>query len=192
MLGSRTTGGETKEGSEVIRLVAGSFVVAAAITVVALTVTWSASGGTTDPQTTYQGKTAFQWHRIAVQRRVERDRARSNAGDAVRANRRLQRELARVVHSGNGPLYAIRLASAIYGVPESEMRAVASCETGGSFSPFSKNPSSTASGLFQFLDSTWASAGIPGFSVFDPIANALAAARLVIRDGGWSEWSCRP
>lgn len=86
--------------------------------------------------------------------------------------------------------HAVRLAAAIYGVPLYEMRAVGTCES--HLHARSKNRSSTASGLFQFLDSTWTRAGIPGFSVFDPYANAIAAARLVTRDHGWHEWSCQP
>lgn len=86
--------------------------------------------------------------------------------------------------------HAIKLASALYGVPLSEMRGVALCETGGSLNPSSQNRASTAAGLFQFLDSTWARAGVAGFSVYDPYANAIAAARLVTIDHGWHEWSC--
>jgi hypothetical protein len=95
------------------------------------------------------------------------------------------------LHQGRyGVDHAIRLASALYGVPLSEMRRVGTCES--HLTPTSKNRSSTASGLFQFLDSTWNRAGIPGFSVFDPYANAIATARLVTRDHGWHEWSCQP
>jgi hypothetical protein len=87
--------------------------------------------------------------------------------------------------------YSIKLASSVFGVSYRDMWSVAGCETGGTYSPFSRNRSSTASGLFQFLDSTWASQGISGFSVFDPVANALGAARIVARQG-WRQWSCQP
>lgn len=87
--------------------------------------------------------------------------------------------------------YAISLASSVFGVSRSDMWSVASCETGGTFSPYSRNSSSTASGLFQFLDSTWANQGIAGFSVYDPVANALGAARIVAHQG-WRQWVCRP
>lgn len=91
---------------------------------------------------------------------------------------------------GYGPMHALRLASALYGVPLRELVTVARCES--HLNPRAKNRHSTASGLLQFLDSTWRRAGLPGFSVFDEYANALAAARLVVKDGGWREWSCRP
>lgn len=91
---------------------------------------------------------------------------------------------------GYGVMHALRLASGLYNVPLSELIQVGTCES--HLHPTSKNSSSTASGLFQFLDSTWNRAGIPGFSVFDAYANALAAARLVQTDGSWREWSCAP
>lgn len=86
--------------------------------------------------------------------------------------------------------YAIRLASDLFGVPEHELRSVASCESPG-LSPFLVNRSSGASGVLQFLPSTWRNQGVPRFSVFDPVANVLAGARIVAREG-WRQWSCRP
>jgi hypothetical protein len=89
---------------------------------------------------------------------------------------------------GYGVQHALRLASAMFGVPLSQLENVGQCES--HLEPTERNRTSTASGLFQFLDSTWTRAGLPGFSVYDPYANALAAARLVKADGGWREWSC--
>lgn len=91
---------------------------------------------------------------------------------------------------GYGVDHALRLASALYGVPLAQMRSVGACES--HLHAGSKNSSSSAAGVFQFLDSTWARAGVPGFSVYDPYANVLAAARLVRLDGSWREWSCAP
>ena len=87
---------------------------------------------------------------------------------------------------------AIRAASIAYGVPRGEMIAVSYCETGGDFNPRSLNRSSGAAGLFQFLRATWARTPYRGFDRFDAYANALAAAWLVRKDGGWREWTCRP
>lgn len=87
--------------------------------------------------------------------------------------------------------YAISLASSTFNVSAGELWSVARCETGNTFNPYARNRTSSASGLFQFLDSTWASQGIRGFSVFDPVANALGAARIVARQG-WRQWSCKP
>lgn len=72
------------------------------------------------------------------------------------------------------------------------------CESNGD--PDAYNPYSGASGLFQFIPSTWAStapqAGYPGASPFDPVANAGSAAWLANRYEQlghyyWQAWSCR-
>lgn len=71
------------------------------------------------------------------------------------------------------------------------------CESGGD--PDAYNPYSGASGLFQFLPSTWATtagpAGFPGADVFDPAANTGSAAWLANRYAElgqyyWTAWSC--
>lgn len=65
---------------------------------------------------------------------------------------------------------------------------VAYCES--RYHPNSVNSSSGASGLFQFLPSTWAFTPYSGYSPFDPKYNALAAAWLYHRDGP-SQWVCQ-
>lgn len=79
-----------------------------------------------------------------------------------------------------------------------EALAIISCESNGD--PNAYNPYSGASGLFQFLPSTWAStapkAGYPEASVFDPEANIASAAWLANRyqelgQDYWRAWSCR-
>lgn len=79
-----------------------------------------------------------------------------------------------------------------------EALAVLQCESGGD--PNAYNPYSGASGLFQFLPSTWAStappAGFPGASVFDAEPNIGSAAWLAGRYEQlgrpyWDAWSCR-
>ncbi len=64
------------------------------------------------------------------------------------------------------------------------------CESRGN--PTAKNPTSSASGLFQHLGSLWdgraAKAGWEGADVFDPVANVAVAAWLVYEGGGWSHW----
>ena len=65
---------------------------------------------------------------------------------------------------------------------------VAYCES--RYHPNSVNSSSGASGLFQFLPSTWAFTPYAGYSPFDPKYNALAAAWLYQRDGP-SQWVCQ-
>lgn len=86
--------------------------------------------------------------------------------------------------------------------------AVVACESLGD--PFITTPSSPAGahvvGLFQHKDVYWASraesAGIPGASIFDPLANARVAAWMVARSlaqnagdpeverPGWTHWVC--
>ena len=65
---------------------------------------------------------------------------------------------------------------------------VAYCES--RYHPNSVNSSSGASGLFQFLPSTWAFTPEHASSPFDPAANAQAAAWLYARDGP-SQWVCQ-
>jgi len=65
---------------------------------------------------------------------------------------------------------------------------VAYCES--RYHPNSVNSSSGASGLFQFLPSTWAFTPYAAYSPFDPKYNALAAAWLYQRDGP-SQWVCQ-
>lgn len=77
--------------------------------------------------------------------------------------------------------------------------AVMRCESLGD--PLAYNPTSGASGLFQFIPSTWAwaspDAGFSGASPFEPDANIGSAAWLAQRsiDQGrdpWVQWSCKP
>ena len=80
-----------------------------------------------------------------------------------------------------------------------EALAVIECESRGD--PNAYNPYSGASGLFQFLPSTWATvsprAGYEGASVFEPEANIATAAWLTVYyesrgSDPWSAWVCRP
>lgn len=80
-----------------------------------------------------------------------------------------------------------------------EALAVIKCESKGD--PAAYNSRSGASGLFQFIPSTWtwasSNAGWAGASPFDPEANVASAAWLVdwSLDRGqdaWAHWSCKP
>lgn len=82
-----------------------------------------------------------------------------------------------------------------------EALRVMACESRGN--PNAKNSSSSATGLFQFLDRTWAwmsvMSGWGGYSRLDPEANVAVAAYLVdfsIRSGhpggAWGHWECKP
>jgi len=80
-------------------------------------------------------------------------------------------------------MYALRLASAVSGVPLVELAPIAHCES--TYNPFARN--GKYKGLFQL---GWVPFGI--FSPFDLVANALSAALTVKADGSWRQWECKP
>lgn len=87
--------------------------------------------------------------------------------------------------SGNSMVDIIYAAAAKYGQNGDAMLAVARCES--VLDPNAVNPYSNASGLFQFLPGTWATTPYANSSIFDPVANAEAAAWMwsVGRRGEW-------
>jgi soluble lytic murein transglycosylase-like protein len=82
----------------------------------------------------------------------------------------------------------ITAAAQRYGQSPAAMIRVAKCESG--LNPRAVNRSSGASGLFQFLPSTWRTTPYASSSIFDATANANAAAWMwsVGRRG---EWVCQ-
>ncbi len=80
---------------------------------------------------------------------------------------------------------AINLAAATYGYGDTLWRK-ARCES--KLDPRAQNPSD-ASGLFQFLPSTFASTPYGGFSIWSAYANALAAGWMHAHGRG-GEWVC--
>jgi uncharacterized protein YabE (DUF348 family) len=86
----------------------------------------------------------------------------------------------------------IRDAAAAHGANADQLVRVAYCES--RFNPGAYNASSGASGLFQFLPSTWAAnsvrAGYAGASVFDPVASANVAAYMFAM-GQSGQWVCK-
>ncbi len=64
---------------------------------------------------------------------------------------------------------------------------VAKCESG--YNPRAYNAASGASGLFQFLPSTW-NANFPGWNIWDPNAQARAA-RIFYDQGRTNAWVCK-
>jgi hypothetical protein len=117
--------------------------------------------------------------------------ARLNA--AVNWQRSARRLLARQLRRIHQPLVieAAQLAARALHVDAGQMIRVSACETGGTFSPYSRNASSGALGAWQFLPSTWAHTPFARWSPTNPFAAALATAEIVQHEG-WRQWSCKP
>lgn len=83
-------------------------------------------------------------------------------------------------------LGCIHRASLHWGESYSYMKGISFRES--RWNPNAKNPSSSAAGLFQFLDTTWAGSWNPyrNISVYSGKHNALAAAYAMSR--GWYSW----
>lgn len=79
-------------------------------------------------------------------------------------------------------------AAAYYGQNGDDMLRVARCESG--LDPSQVTPPYQASGLFQFLPSTWASTPYADRDIFDAEANAYAAAWMW-SVGRRNEWVCQ-
>lgn len=118
---------------------------------------------------------------------VDEWRARSRELGRLAHGRLLRlRVVDRAMHRGGSVFEAINLACTIYGNCSTLWRK-ASCES--HLYRYAHNASG-ASGLFQFLPSTWRSTPFGRFSVWSPYANALAAGWMHVRGRG-GEWVCR-
>lgn len=84
----------------------------------------------------------------------------------------------------------IKHYSAHYSIDPARPLRIAKCESG--YNQFAKNKSSSASGIFQFLNKTWASKPLAkqGKSVFDAPANVQTAVWLMSL-GKWQMWQCK-
>ena len=90
---------------------------------------------------------------------------------------------------GNEDIIAIIYAAADrYDQPRADMLRVAQCES--HLDPSVVNPRSGTSGLFQFRPGTWATTPYAGQDIFDPVANANAAAWMW-DNGRRNEWACQ-
>jgi len=87
--------------------------------------------------------------------------------------------IAKIINDAFGPLGPAAVQWAIN---------VAYCES--RYHPNSVNSSSGASGLFQFMPSTWSGTPWASQSPFDPVANAQAAAWLYSHYGP-GRWTCQ-
>jgi Transglycosylase SLT domain len=93
-----------------------------------------------------------------------------------------------LVYSKEEVIQLIESYSSQYGIHADLPLRIAKCESG--YNQFSKNRSSTASGVFQYLNSTWRNtqAGKEGVSVFDAEAN-IKMAISHIATHGTSPWN---
>lgn len=83
------------------------------------------------------------------------------------------------------------MIQSVFGAYGGQALRVAACESG--YNPTALNRSSGASGVFQFLRSTWATTSYAGYSPFNAWANINAAHQVFVRDGySWREWTCQP
>ena len=126
---------------------------------------------------------------------AEYDQGWNNYQARLQAEAAAAAEAARIAALSNHPPPPAYIANLIYAAfnplgPAAVQWAinVAYCES--RYHPNSVNSSSGASGLFQFLPSTWAFTPQHAQSPFDPAANAQAAAWLYKRDGP-SQWQCQ-
>lgn len=119
---------------------------------------------------------------------VQRDRARRKVRRQYLTISRQRNHLRRAARSYGSIHNMISVAAVAYGQSSGMLLRKAECES--HLWPYARNASSGASGLFQFLPSTWRSTPFGGFSIFDPFAQALAAGWMHARGRG-SEWVCR-
>lgn len=82
----------------------------------------------------------------------------------------------------------IREAARAFGQPEEDMIRVGRCES--NLDPRAVNQAGPYFGLFQFLRSTWAGTPFADQDIFDPSANARAAAWMW-QQGRRHEWACQ-
>jgi hypothetical protein len=78
---------------------------------------------------------------------------------------------------------------AVFGPYAGRALRIAACESG--FNPSAASRISTAKGVFQFLNGTWATTSYRNYSPFNAWANIRAAYEVFTRDGhSWREWQC--
>lgn len=118
----------------------------------------------------------LQRYADAVQ--TAQDRAKAQAGLIPHASGDTQARMQGVIKEAWAPLGPDAVAWA---------ERIAFCES--TYNPYSVNRSSGASGLFQFMPTTWAGTPWASQSPFDPLANAQAAAWLYQKYGP-RQWDC--
>jgi hypothetical protein len=148
--------------------------------VIAVVFVFTATIATADTKQsqTYQGKSIKWWAKHTVQ-------ARKDANARAGTIKRLKKTMAHNTTIAE----CVKLATIAYpDFTEGRAWKIIGVESKGN--PNAKNPHSTASGLFQFLTSTFASTpyGRAGMSIWSPCASALAAGWMH-QNGRGGEWA---
>ncbi|MDP9364353.1 MAG: transglycosylase SLT domain-containing protein [Chloroflexota bacterium] len=98
------------------------------------------------------------------------------------------RALARRRYSEREIIRIIEQAADRYNQPKRAMVRVARCES--NLDPYAVNRAGPYYGLYQFLKSTWRTTPYRDEDIFDPRANARAAAWMW-KQGRRNEWACQ-
>ena len=113
----------------------------------------------------------------------KRDKRRRKKGTGKKKDGRCKTR-----HSEKQVLGFIAKAAKKYGQSRSAMERVARCES--ALDPCAVNRSGPYYGLYQFLKSTWKTTPYKDRSLWDPEAQALAAAWMW-KQGRKNEWACK-
>ena len=116
------------------------------------------------------------------------EHARAVPKPQPKAKQASRRDYSSKAYSKEEVIQLIKDYSARYGISPELPLAVAKCESGYRWN--AKNGSSTASGVFEYIHSTWINteAGKQGLSVFDADANVHMAIKS-IASGGINNWA---
>jgi Transglycosylase SLT domain len=151
-------------------------VAAVALAAYAATTSRAESVRTLPVEKTYQGKPVRWWAERAVQARRD-----------ANARRLTIHRLRQTLHHSVTIAESVRIAAITYpAFTEHRAWCIINHESGGN--PYAKNPSSTASGLYQFLTSTFHSTPYGQMSIWSPLAQSLAAGWMH-QNGRGREWA---
>lgn len=159
----------------------------------------SAMANNTSSRETYQGRTITWWANHTVQARKEANAravtirylktkmAQIRKDDAAQA-KTIKRLKMSMTHDPTLE-ECVKLATIAYpSFSESRAWRIIKRESWTSGKQFAKNPTSTASGLYQFLTSTFASTPYASMSIWSPCASSLAAGWMH-ENGRGGEWA---
>jgi hypothetical protein len=104
-----------------------------------------------------------------------------------RAPSHTSRNVAAVSLTAAAALTPTVLATPAHAGPPGGWGPIIECESGGN--PNAENPSSTASGLFQFLNSTWRSVGGSGSASSASVDEQYRRAEMLYDRAGTSPWA---